>query len=487
VAFFLTALLGLHIGLPGSSVSPVWLPSGVALAAALLCGRRVLIGVWVAAVLAQLSVHTPPAVSAAQGLGDVLEALIAAQALLLLCGRGCRLLNVREVAVLLLCGAGMGAAVGATVGVVSLVVGAGLPLAAVWTTWFTWWLGDAAGLILITPLVIYVAGRSQSKITTRRLAEAAAFLALVGLMAYGAFWGAFSGSLATPLQYLVFVVLVVIAFRFGPRLTIVSTNLLVGVALLAAVAGRGPFILSSLNESLLHVQTSMSCLGVAGLLLAIIVNERQVAQREVEQARDGLEQIVRERTAELAELASRDDLTGLANRRAFDEALARAIAGAARGHLSTLLFGDLDGFKRCNDTHGHAFGDSILVEVADLLRGCTRQCDLVARVGGDEFGLILDGVASDAALDVAARIESRLAALSEKIAVPVSMSFGLAEIDGSCDIAALRGTVDQAMYRAKASGGAQVVRLVGEDAAGQVPADNITPEIVGGPLLGCDV
>jgi diguanylate cyclase (GGDEF)-like protein len=405
---------------------------------------------------------------------------------LLLCGRGCRLLNVREVAVLLPCGAGLGAAVGATVGVVSLVVGAGLPLAAVWTTWFTWWLGDAAGLILITPLVIYVAGRSQSKITTRRLAEATAFLALVGLMAYGAFWGAFSGSLATPLQYLVFVVLLVIAFRFGPRLTIVSTNLLVGVALLAAVAGRGPFILSSLNESLLHVQTSMSCLGVAGLLLAIIVSERQVAQRAVEQARDGLEQVVRERTAELAELASRDDLTALANRRAFDEALARAVAGAVRGHLSTLIFGDLDGFKRCNDTHGHAFGDSILVEVADLLRGCTRQSDLVARVGGDEFGLILDRTPSDEALEVATRIESRLAALSEKIDVSVSMSCGLVEIDGSCDMASLLETVDQTMYRAKANGGARVVRLVAEGDAGDVLTDIISSETVGDHLLGCD-
>ena len=150
-------------------------------------------------------------------------------------------------------------------------------------------------------------------------------------------------------------------------MTTVATNLLVAVAVVAAVEGRGPFMHGSLNASLIHVQTSLSCLAVAGLLLGIIVNERQLALHEVEKARDGLEEVVRERTAELAQLASHDDLTGLANRRAFVEALARAVSQAARGQVTTLLYGDLNGFKDCNDTRGHSFGDAILIEVAALL------------------------------------------------------------------------------------------------------------------------
>ena len=217
------------------------------------------------------------------------------------------------------------------------VVGAGLPGADVWTTGFTWWLGDASGLILVTPLIIYLARLPQGRPQAGRLAEGAAFLALLALMGYGAFWGAFSGNLATPLQYLLFVVLVMVAFRFGPPLTAVATNLLVAVAVVAAVEGRGPFMHDSLNASLIHVQTSLSCLAVAGLLLGIIVNERRLALHEVEKARDGLEEVVRERTAELSRLASHDDLTGLANRRAFVEVLARAVSQAARGGGATAM------------------------------------------------------------------------------------------------------------------------------------------------------
>jgi diguanylate cyclase (GGDEF)-like protein len=463
LAFYFTALVGLHVGLPGTGVSPVWLASGVALAAVLLYGRRVLVGVWIAAVLAQLTVGTPLGVSAAQGFGDVLEALIAAQALFFFCGRQGRLLHLRDVIVLLAFGVGVGAVVGATVGVAALVVGAGLPSADVWNSWFTWWLGDANGLILITPLIVYLAGRPHGLGGTRRLAEGGAFLLLIGAMGCGAFWGVFSGRLATPLQYLLFVVLVVIAFRFGPRLTTVSTNLLAIVAVLAAVNGLGPFILGSQNESLLYLQTAMIGLGVTGLLLGIIVNERQLALREVETARDSLEETVRRRTVELEELASRDGLTGLANRRAFNEALARAVPQAARGHAATLLFGDLDGFKQCNDTRGHAFGDAMLVEVAALLHGVVRQGDLVARIGGDEFGLLLDGAGPSEALDVGARVEAGLAGLSEKVEVPISMSLGLVVVDGSRGVDAVLSIADEAMYRAKAGGGGQVVRLPAED------------------------
>ena len=462
-AFYVTALAGLHVGMPGTSVSPVWLASGVALAAVLLFGRRVLVGVWIAAVLAQLSVGTPLGVSAAQGLGDIAEALIAAQALFFFCGRQSRLLHLRDALVLVAFGAGVGAAVGASVGVAALLVGAGLPTSEVGSTWFTWWLGDVNGLILVTPLIVYFSLRWQGDGRSRRLAEGGAFLVLTAVMACGAFWGVLSGRLATPLQYLVFVVLVVIAFRFGPRLTSLATNLLAVVAVVAAVNDLGPFILGSQNASLIYVQTAMIGLGVTGLLLGIIVNERQVALHEVEVTRDDLEETVRRRTAELADLASRDGLTGLANRRAFDEALSRAVSRAKRGSAATLLFGDIDGFKACNDARGHAFGDAMLVEVAALLKSSVRGGDFVARIGGDEFGLLVDTAGPSEALAVGSRVKTCLAALSERVAAPLSMSFGLVAVDGSRGVEAVLATADAAMYRAKAGGGGRLLEMCAAD------------------------
>ncbi|MGD0167974.1 MAG: sensor domain-containing diguanylate cyclase [Gaiellaceae bacterium] len=94
--------------------------------------------------------------------------------------------------------------------------------------------------------------------------------------------------------------------------------------------------------------------------------------------------------SELKQLASTDDLTGLANRRQFRKALARKVAGAERhGHPLSLLLLDLDGFKAVNDTFGHKRGDHVLRAFANLLTHRARRSNLVARIGGDEFALLL--------------------------------------------------------------------------------------------------
>ncbi|MEI8206252.1 MAG: GGDEF domain-containing protein [Kiritimatiellales bacterium] len=99
---------------------------------------------------------------------------------------------------------------------------------------------------------------------------------------------------------------------------------------------------------------------------------------------------VRKLAAQLAEQAVRDPLTGLYNRRIFDEALAQNIEAARRygRELSLVLF-DLDGFKRVNDTLGHQAGDEVLKFFAKLLQETARKADVVCRIGGDEFAVIL--------------------------------------------------------------------------------------------------
>jgi GGDEF domain-containing protein len=102
--------------------------------------------------------------------------------------------------------------------------------------------------------------------------------------------------------------------------------------------------------------------------------------------------------AQLRAQATHDGLTGLANRRLFEDRLGQAIAKARRsGDMLAVLFVDLDGFKQVNDSLGHDAGDSLLVEVARRFGACVREGDTLARLGGDEFTVISDPLRHEAA------------------------------------------------------------------------------------------
>jgi diguanylate cyclase (GGDEF)-like protein len=151
-------------------------------------------------------------------------------------------------------------------------------------------------------------------------------------------------------------------------------------------------------------------------------------------------------------LATRDSLTGLANRRLFDESLQREVARAQRltAPLSLLVL-DVDHFKQVNDTYGHQTGDAVLREVADALVANTKNYDVAARYGGDEFVVLLPGCGRDDALRVAERVRNGIArAVGE---APVTISAGVASVpDNATDAERLMAAADAALYDAKRAG-----------------------------------
>ncbi|GAA2385531.1 sensor domain-containing diguanylate cyclase [Dactylosporangium salmoneum] len=177
--------------------------------------------------------------------------------------------------------------------------------------------------------------------------------------------------------------------------------------------------------------------AVAGL----VVNCRDVTERRAIQER-------------LAYDANHDALTGLANRSAFLRELDRCAADARRGgRIPAVLFVDLDGFKRVNDTFGHACGDQLIVAVAAVLRYNVRESDLVGRLGGDEFGVLVTGVQT--ADDAVAVAEKILAGMDQPVilagqAVYPRASIGVAvPPPARVDAADLLHQADLAMYHAK--------------------------------------
>ncbi len=162
-----------------------------------------------------------------------------------------------------------------------------------------------------------------------------------------------------------------------------------------------------------------------------------------------------------------DPLTALANRRAMDAELRRLLDD--RRAEFALMHLDLDFFKQVNDTHGHAAGDHVLSEVANILRGDLRRMDMAARVGGDEFLIILRDTTSNTAISALADrmirkierpipFEGRICRISASVGVAVTSAY-----ENRPDVDTLLADTDAALYRAKNAGRATVA-IHGQDA-----------------------
>jgi diguanylate cyclase len=163
-------------------------------------------------------------------------------------------------------------------------------------------------------------------------------------------------------------------------------------------------------------------------------------------------QRLEEANAELENLAITDPLTGLFNRRKFEEVLENEVARARRYGPLSLLVIDLNLFKQVNDQYGHQAGDEVLKGMARLLKSCCRETDACARLGGDEFAVILPHTDGAAAEVVRNRILKQTARTSVPIGdqeLPLSLSIGMASLVEAPDAVALVAAADADMYRVK--------------------------------------
>lgn len=156
-------------------------------------------------------------------------------------------------------------------------------------------------------------------------------------------------------------------------------------------------------------------------------------------------------------MATHDELTGIANRVLLKQQMGKAMSMHQRQHLKlAVLFIDLDGFKKVNDSYGHDTGDNVLIQVARRLEACVRQSDTVARFGGDEFVVMITGLhTKEEAIYIA---EKMIKAISE----PFSIDQNIAKIGCSIGVAVypddghlesdILNMADHLMYRVKTSG-----------------------------------
>ncbi|AXV21501.1 diguanylate cyclase [Aeromonas veronii] len=201
------------------------------------------------------------------------------------------------------------------------------------------------------------------------------------------------------------------------------------------------------------------------------IHASKLLQEQLERRNHSLEQLIAERTAELARLneellrkvdenrllAETDALTGAASRYRLERALQLECERARRFHQPfTVIAMDVDNFKQINDSYGHHTGDQTLINIVALIRRHIREIDLLARWGGDEFMVVLPNTGREDALVVASKFQALMA--SEPICphAPASMSFGLAEYQQDEQKESLMVRADRALYQAKQLGKDQI-------------------------------
>ena len=248
---------------------------------------------------------------------------------------------------------------------------------------------------------------------------------------------------------LLVLVVVFAMFRLGPRQAL---GLAASALLLLGAASRwltlsDPFRFPANVEALNMAYTTVVLSGVA--LLAMRVTQ---LREQHQQQRVALQQAL----TRISELATRDELTGLPNRRAILDQLATETARHARKKLPlAVALIDLDHFKRINDEHGHAGGDQVLRGFAHRIESELRGGDVMARWGGEEFLLMLPDTSIEAAQQCLERLRERLRATPfDEVAPGLSLTFsaGVTGCLGQGDIDSAIERADQAMYRAKQAG-----------------------------------
>jgi PAS domain S-box-containing protein len=280
--YFGCGVFGLSLALVNKSASAVWPPSGLALAALLLCGTRLWPGVFVGAFLVNLYTQGSTATSLAIATGNTLEALVAAKLVIRFANGAMAFDRTKNIFKFFLFAAMLSTLISATIGAITLCLGDLAKWHQFWSIWLTWWLGDMVGMALIAPLLILWATKPFPRINSRSAFEATLLFLLLVWVGRLVFLGnaSFSGD-SYPLEYLTIPPLLWAAFRFEERGAVTASVLLSGIAIWGTQHQLGPFVRTDANESLLLLLTFMGTVTMTGLILASIVSERRRGEQRL--------------------------------------------------------------------------------------------------------------------------------------------------------------------------------------------------------------
>ena len=430
--YVIAGKLGLTLAFLHPSATPVWAPTGIAIAVLLLYGPGWWPAIWVGAFLVNLTTAGNVFTSIGIATGNALEGWLGAYCIQRWAGGTLVFHRTHTILLFVALAAGLSTIVSATLGPTSLALGGFARWHDYPGIWLTWWLGDATGAILVAPVLLLWLAPARGGPSARpglELSVLAVVLILVGETVFSSVPSATTRRAA--LAFLCFPVILWPAFRFSAREAATSVVVLAGIAIHGTLHGGGPFARFPINTSLLLLQSFLGVAAVTGLVVSAAVAARRDAERQ------------------LRHLSVSDPATGLANYREFMAVLEREVQRFGRTKRPfAVLFLDVDRLKAINDQHGHLTGTRALCRVGEALKATCRAIDVPARYGGDEFALVLPESDARAALQAGRRVAERLASDTERPPVTVSIGVAVCPDDGATP-ETLLSSADRALYAVK--------------------------------------
>ncbi|HSW47811.1 MAG TPA: MASE1 domain-containing protein [Candidatus Saccharimonadales bacterium] len=278
--YFIAGKLGLKLAYVNTNVTAVWPPTGIALAAFLMFGYRMWPAIFIGAFFTNITTTgTTAPIALAIAVGNTLEGLTGAYLVNKFASGKNAFLKAQNIFLFLLLAVILSPTVSANIGVTSLILGGKAQLSNFFQIWFTWWMGDAIGALIVTPFFLFWNARHRLYSSKGHKLEAFLLFLILLILSIFIFGGIFPQfERAYPLEFLSIPIIVWVAFRFGRRETITAIVVLAGIAIWGTLNGYGPFIRASQNESLLILQSFMAVITITALTLAVAVAERRSTQ-----------------------------------------------------------------------------------------------------------------------------------------------------------------------------------------------------------------
>jgi diguanylate cyclase (GGDEF)-like protein len=455
--YIVAARTGQLFSIEPANVTPVWLPSGLMLALALVWGWRIAPGIFLGAFIGNAWAYWSwtdnglllRALGSAtfNGVGDAVGLVVMARLIQKISQPSDWLGTRKGLASLIILGGGGAAMISSIMGVGGLQLFGHLEVGQFWRVFTTWLVGDAVGVLVMAPLVL-------AWMQPPRDSDVLPTPVLVGSLSYAAFitallfdliklpgsWHYAAPLLLPPLFYAM--------MTYGLRLVYSLLAVVSVVAVMATSKGMGPLSYKGAADALLQLQLFIGVFSLSLYTMAILALEQQNVRWSLKQRQEELEHLYRQ-----------DALTGLWNRYRISEFIELELARFRREELPFgVILMDIDHFKKINDTLGHLVGDEVLRELSALLHEHIREKDLMGRWGGEEFIVIV----THTQIEALRQLADKLRELCEnhrfgKRGLYVTLSVGLTMVKAGDTELLLLDRADSALYEAKQGGRNRVV------------------------------